>query len=338
MTPVSEKRAGHDNVGGPVEASGALIDALREFLRVEADRPPPQPSARERPAIRQAGILLLFAIDLALLYQLLPADWLEHRLVKFVAKLAPVLFGGLLFTYFDSLRAWLLKTSTDWRFASAVVICFAVLLTPQLPVFSIQVQPVPENVVVYRTGTNDKINLLRRDAEKTFLLLPGFRRYEITVLDSVTDPKSPYDFTFTLGHWALLRGTVARIPLLGGWLGSGVFRLTPLYPVGIHVADSTTTSQAGGGGFPGGSLEVEGEFPDAFASNTTSRRQAAGHTSSMVWRHDIAKGVDHEYIALPPGRYDFTLILQSCRKHLPMKQVTPGDSNDLWFAEIHCSS
>jgi hypothetical protein len=210
-------------------------------------------------------------------------------------------------------------------------VVFLVPLTlTQLPIFSVKARVVPsiaEVSPVEQSGNPQRGVKLDRKGDSVRVFFPGLNPDKVKVADA--DNADSVDFTANFSRLAILRGTLAQVPLLGR-LFARTIRLTPLYPLPLHATRGTPM------------VQIEGDFPEIFIQSLSTFDAPKGlstcdahSTKSGRFELDCRFSLNmHQLLPLPPGVYDLSQDQEGCRKtkkeiHLEHDTVSAIDFDGL---------
>jgi hypothetical protein len=310
--PPGSENTGDERRAGEPGAEKALVEALRGFVRREAGKPEPSPP--EKIGKRQAIVLLIFSIDIALVYSQFN-HWLQGIRDVFyqeLLKVVPWMLGATAVSYADRMRQFLLKQARHWKWAMVAVALPVPLLIIHLPIFSFQ---------VHLPSAAFKVNAEDRRVEPTDegsglyrLVFPSLGVYHLTAMGPEEKKDYWVAYPVTLGRMRILRATIAaslsHIPLVRRAFRQEVLPMGPLYNVPTE-SDKDADVHVEGQQFP------EGFFEDASLKAAGCLRAEPIIKGRQAARCPVVAGGGG--FSLPPGWYDFTLAraADNCSYHWP---------------------
>jgi len=329
--PARSEEKGSGPSGEEERTETALVDALRAFVkRVPREG---ESSSTESIGKRQAMVLVLFSVDIALVYSLL-SHWLQgvqDLVYQELLKVVPWMLGATAVSYAGRIRRFLLEQARHWKWATAAAVLAMFLLIIHMPIFSLNVR-VP--TAAFRVKAEDSRMVASDEGSGLYrLVFPSLDAFRITVMG----PEEKKDYwvalPMTLGRLRILQttlaGAVSHVPFAGRVLSTKELTLAPLYNV---PTESDWDAE----------VHVEGDFAEGFFQEMSLKQagcRPAGYTKEGHRAARCPVGAGGGGFALPGGDYDFTLvrIRDRCQYHWPTKYhvwalqdvMRPTDKNEL---------
>jgi hypothetical protein len=311
VLPPGSENTGDERQAGEPGAEKALVDALRGFVRREAGKPEPSPP--EKIGKRQAIVLLIFSIDIALVYSQFN-HWLQglqDLVYQELLKVVPWMLGATAVSYADRVRQFLLEQARYWKWAAVAVALPVPLLIISAPIFTFKVH-LPSaafKVHVEERGVDvsDEGSGLHR------LVFPSLDVYHITAMGPEEKKESWVAFPATLGRMRILRATLAgslsHIPLVRRAFRQEELSMGPLYNVPTESEKDAN-------------VHVEGSFPEGFFEDEALKAEGCRRAEPIIKGRQAARCpvvAGGGGFSLPPGSYDFTLAraADNCSYHWP---------------------
>jgi hypothetical protein len=320
----------------PAPQEVELLVALRRFIRLTSNQREPVPEVTPRIGSWQKLVLLVIALDFALLY-LLFQEWFEDPLLLLALKVLPWLLGATVFTYYsDSIQKRIVQMCQNNAVAIFAVLIALPLLLARQPIFSVLVKVDPDTVAIVPDDSKDKLEISQLEDTLFRIVTPNLLKpYRITVRDPATEnsPDSQGGFSrpFSplLQRPQILRATLAQLPLIGVFFGQRQLALSPLYQQPVSSDEDGDHVQIAGT-FEEGYLEYLMQLP--YANRACNRQPGRPGADEILC--SIANGDDALY--LPPGRYNITLIRGKCVHQLGEREILRAQNKMIAFGKL-CS-
>ncbi|HUI42932.1 MAG TPA: hypothetical protein VL523_13285 [Terriglobia bacterium] len=296
----------------------ALVEALRGFIRKETRQK--EDESPQKIGVYHAVALLLFAVDLALLYSQFQHA-LENPLFQEILKVAPWALGATAVGFADRVRKMLVDQARHMKWVIVGAAILVPLLLLQTPIFSMRLRVNTQSVTV--TPDDQRVHSSITQENNLYrVVFPDWNGYELTLKDTYNEDSAP--FKFKVGGWRMLKGTLAQIPVAGGLFGRKETMLTPLYYVRTDSAQG------------GAQVDVEGWFQAGFLDAASLSRLRCTRIKASDPKHQavqcsVAEGIDK--LKLPKGWYDLTLRRGNCQKPLPRQEVKESGNRGINFDE-----
>jgi hypothetical protein len=314
---------------GDSSADEALVTALREFIRnaggpIEQVAAAPEGKESSAPIGWWQGItLLLFAVDLAILYSFCER-WFQTPLLENLLKVVPWMLGAAAVGFADKVRLFLVAQASHLRWAGPAAGLAVVLLSTQMPLFSVRVRLNPGTAAIKPYDIKDGcVNVLPTEDPSAFrLTFPALEACRVMISDNEARPGDTVPFTPTVGRRSILHGTLVQVPLLGRIFGKPEITFTPLYRAKFHSPEDEANLR----------LLVSGEFSKEFLNATPCKPDPVRKVSALIC--PIGGGLD--WVSLPPATYDFTLVEGDCRRAFGKKEVKAGENDTIEASDVTC--
>lgn len=292
-------------------AEKALVEALRHFVRREAGKP--ESSSPEKIGKRQAIVLLIFSIDIALIYSQFN-HWLQGMqdlVYQELLKVVPWMLGATAVGYSDRLRQFLLKQARHWKWAVVAAALPVPLLIIHMPIYSFNVR-LPS--AAFKVTAEDRSVEATDEGSGLYrLVFPSLGVYHVMALGPEEKKDCWVASPVRLGRIRILRatlaGTLSHIPVAGRAFRQKELPIGPLYNV-------PTESEMDA------DVYVEGQFPEGFFEDESLKAAGCLRTDPTLKGHQAARCpvmAGGGAFSLPPGRYAFTLAraADNCSYHWP---------------------
>jgi hypothetical protein len=296
-------------------AASKLVDGLRALIAEEVGRTdgakPPAKTAPKEIQWRDTLWLLVVIANVVTIATLTPDEWMKKDRWEFFFKLIPWLFGGLFLTNAAWVRDRFLAVSRNTAFRVSQLVLLSATSALQFQIFSITPTVLPPKAVLLVDG-----------APKRRRLHLSFANHEVQIVppetpasaDASTPKLQPRKFTLT--RWQLLSLSVSgRAPEWSLVIPVDLSLDNKGYTVEIRRADS------GSGG----------NFPSDFLESTD-----LDVVDPRLVRDTIPPAMDSEEIALPIGKYKFSVVRDGCRTEIT-KTIALGDDG-VTFPPMTCGA
>jgi len=311
----------------PVSREEAVVEALRDFVRHEAHQH--EIPEREAPRIQplQAVVLLVVVLNIVLLYGQF-REIFENPLFKFALEALPWLLGAAAFAYSDRVRTWILDQARHPAVGViALFVCLPLLMIRE-PVFSAVISVPYPSVRVEAENAAENLVFRTIDSTRIRLTVPNLLDpYSVKVTDEDED-LHPREFSHSFSRWAMVRGTVAQLPLVRQLFPNFSIPIEPLYEV---MVDQTEHN---------GWVVVQGRFEAEFLrdigelSGTRCTEYNASSPGEKAVRCRVSAGQFGAF-PLPPGKYTIDTFRQDCA-HPWKSEITVPKSDNAIEMEDQC--